>query len=128
LGPRNPALAATLDNLAVAYASQREFGQAEALYRRSLALREKVTVESLNNRAMALEEKGDHPAAERLYRQAIELADRIPVLKETANVGEAEILAVTLENYSALLRKLKRDAEAARVEARLKAIATALRK
>jgi len=58
MGPDNPDLATTLDNLAVVYASQEKFEEAEPLYRRSLALREKTAVTSLNNLAMVLEGKG----------------------------------------------------------------------
>jgi hypothetical protein len=44
------------------------------------------------------------------------------VLSGPANVGEAGALASTLRNYAILLHKLKRGAEAARIEARLKAL------
>ena len=50
------------------------------------------------------------------------MAGRIPVLSGPANVGEAGALASTLRNYAILLHKLKRSAEAARIEARLKAL------
>ena len=75
----------------------------------------------MNNQALALEAEGEHASAERLYRRAIDLAEQIPTLKGPTNVGESEVLAATLQNYAILLHKLKRDAEAAKLEARLKA-------
>jgi Flp pilus assembly protein TadD len=104
----------------VVYASREKFAQAEPLYRRSLALRQKATVESMNNQALALDGKGDNAAAERLYRRAITLAERIPAIAGPANVDEAGALASTLRNYAILLHKLKRGADAGKIEARLK--------
>jgi tetratricopeptide (TPR) repeat protein len=122
LGPDSPELATTLDNLAVIYATLDQFTEAEPLYRRALALRQKTTVQSWNNLALVLEARGDAPGAERLYQRAVTLAAQIPSLAGPANVGEGQLLAVTLRNYASLLRRLKRVPEAARMEARAKAL------
>jgi len=91
---------------------------AEPLYRRALALRERLTVDSMNNLGLTLEAKGDNKAAETTYRQALSEVEWIPTLKGRANVSEDAALGATLKNYAMLLRKLKRDAEAAKLEAR----------
>jgi tetratricopeptide (TPR) repeat protein len=122
LQPDDSELATSLDNLAVVYASQQKFALAEPLYRRSLAIREKADVDSMNNLALALEGKGENAAAERLYQRALTMVERIPSLPGNANVGESAALLKTLGNYSLLLRKLKRDSEAAKLETRAKAI------
>jgi tetratricopeptide (TPR) repeat protein len=118
LEPTDPELAASLDALAVVYARQEKFAMAEPLYRRALALRERLTVDSMNNLGLTLEAKGDNKAAETTYRQALSAVEWIPTLKGRANVSEDAALGATLKNYAMLLRKLKRDAEAAKLEAR----------
>lgn len=116
--PDDLPLAASLDNLAVVYANQEMFAKAEPLYRRSLAIKQKADVLAMINLAMTLEGKDDNTGAEALYRRALALAERIPSIPPPANVGEAEALKKTLTNYAMLLRKLKRDAEATKMEAR----------
>jgi tetratricopeptide (TPR) repeat protein len=122
MGPDNPDLAATLDNLAVLYAKQGKFDEADPLYKRSLALREKSAVLSLNNRALVLELTGEESSAEREYKLAIGIAEKIPALAGAESVGETALLKQTLESYAVLLRKLKRVAEAVKVEARAKSL------
>ena len=116
--PDDLPLAASLDNLAVVYAKQEMFSKAEPLYRRSLAIKQKADVLAMNNLALTLEAKGDNAAAEALYRRALALAEHIPSFPAGANVGEADALKKTLTDYALLLRKLKRDGEAAKLEAR----------
>ena len=112
MAPDNPDLATTLENLAVVLASQDKFEEAEPLYRRSLALREKTTIASLNNLAMVLEGKDQDAAAERQYRMAMTLGDRIPAVGD----NDLSVLVKTLQNYAALLRKLKKEAEAKKID------------
>jgi len=122
MGPANPDLTTAIDNLAVSLAAQQKYADAEPFYRRALALREKATVQNLNNLALVLEGTGDTANAEKHYTTAISIAGRIPSLPGDKSVSEKELLAKTLDNYSTLLRKLKRDDDAAKVEARLKAL------
>ncbi len=70
----------SLNNLADLYRAQDRYAEAEPLYTRSLAIREKAL-------------GPEHPH-----------------------------VAMSLENYAALLQKTKRNAEAARMEVRAKAI------
>ena len=125
MGAANADLTTAIDNLAVALAAQQKYADAEPFYRRSLALREMATVKNLNNLALVLEGTGDTVNAEKNYTTAITLAAKIPALPGDKSVGEKDLLAKTLDNYSTLLRKLKRDDEAAKVEARLKALGKA---
>ena len=113
MGPNNPDLANSLDNLGVVLASQDKFDEAEPLYRRSLALRQTTVVASLNNLAQVFEGQGRDTLAERQYKQALALAGKLP---------DTKMLTFTLRNYASLLRKLKREVEAKRLEARLKSL------
>jgi tetratricopeptide (TPR) repeat protein len=122
LGADNPELATTLDNLAVVYAAQEKFALAEPLYRRSLALRQKSNAMSLNNLALVLEGKGDTAGAEVQYKRAIALLERIAPLPGSPSVGETALLVVTLRNYAALLRELKREAEAKKLDERVQGL------
>jgi tetratricopeptide (TPR) repeat protein len=122
MGSDNPDLATTLDNLAVVLASQEKFEEAEPLYRRSLALRERVTLASLNNLAMVLEGNNHDIAAERQWKLAVTVGDKLPILAGDPPGKDSELLAKTLQNYAALLRKMKREAEAKKMEARAKAL------
>lgn len=79
-------------------------------------------MQNLNNLALALEGSGDDANAEKQYTTAMAIATKIPALAGDKSVGERDLLAKTLDNYRTLLRKLKRDDEAAKVEARLKAL------
>jgi hypothetical protein len=71
---------------------------------------------------MTLEGTDQNTAAEKLYQHALTVAERIPSIPPPANVGEADVLKKALSNYAILLRKLKRDPEAAKLEARAAAI------
>jgi Flp pilus assembly protein TadD len=66
-GTTNPDLTTAIDNLAVALAAQQKYADSEPFYRRSLALREKATVQNLNNLALVLEGTGDTANAEKQY-------------------------------------------------------------
>jgi tetratricopeptide (TPR) repeat protein len=122
MGPTNPDLTSAIDNLGVALAAQQKYADSEPFYKRSLALREMATVQNLNNLALVLEGSGDDANAEKQYATAIAIATKIPSLPGEKSVNEKDLLAKTLDNYSTLLRKLKRNDEAAKIEARLKAL------
>ena len=112
MGANNPELATTLDNLAVVLASQEKFEEAEPAVPPVAVAAADDHGGELNNLAMVLEGRGQD-LAERQYKQAIAMAEKLP---------DPSMLAFTLHNYASLLRKLKREVEAKRVEARLKAI------
>src|SRR5215470_2780458 len=75
--------ATSLNNLAVLLSAKGDYAGAERLYRRALAIREKVlgpehpdTAESLNGLAAVLYSKGDYTGAEALYRRALAIQEK----------------------------------------------------
>ncbi len=121
-GERDPRLATSLNNLAVLYNAQGKYTEAEPLYQRSLAIREKAlgpehpdVAQSLNNLAVLYNAQGRYAQAEPLYQRAL-------AIREKALGPEHPNVATVLENYAALLHKLNRDAEADKMEARAQAI------
>ena len=84
LGPDHPETADRLTDLASAYVGDRQYDEAEGLFRRAMALREAALGPNDPEIARTLEELGwlnfmrsDHPAAESIYLQALELRERI---------------------------------------------------
>jgi len=122
LGPNDPRLTASLNNLAGLYEDQGKDAQAEPLYQRSLAILEKSLgpdhphiALSLNNLAALYDNQGSYTQAEPLYQQALAIREK------TVGPDHPKV-AESLENYAALLRKMNREAEAEKLEARAKAI------
>ncbi len=121
-GEQDPRLATSLNNLAVLYYAQGRYAQAEPLYQRALAIREKAlgpehpdVAQSLNNLAVLYNAQGKYAQAEPLYQRSL-------VIREKVLGPEHPNVATVLENYAALLHKLNRDAEADKMEARAQAI------
>ncbi len=104
-------LATSYDNLAVAQAAQQKYEEAEENYGRALAIREDATARGVLNQGVVLAAQGKLAEAEALYAGAMGLADR--------QEPGSPVAAAIWKNYSGLLRKLKKPAEAARVEQRL---------
>ncbi len=121
-GDQDPRLATSLNNLAVLYFGQSKYAQAEPLYQRALAIREKTldpahpdVAQSLNNLALLCDAQGHYAQAEPLYQRAL-------AIREKTLGPENPRVADTLENYAVLLQKMGQDAEADKMEARAKAI------
>ena len=121
-GPQDPRLATSLNNLAELYRLQGKFVDAEPLYKRSLAIREKAlgpehprVAGSLNNLAGLYYQQGKYNEAEPLYKRSL-------AIWEKALGSEHPHVATSLENYAMLLRKTNREVEAARMEAHAEAI------
>jgi hypothetical protein len=72
--------------------------------------------------ALVMEGAGDPANAEKQYKSAVTIAEKIPALPGDKSVGETDLLKKTLDNYSSLLRKLKRDPEADKLDARSKSV------
>ena len=115
-------VATELNNLAEAYRLQGRYAEAEPLYKRSLAIREKAlgpehprVATTLNNLAVLYQAQGKYADAEPLYKLAL-------AIWEKALGPEHPHVATSLENYAALLRKTGRGNEAVKLEARAKAI------
>jgi tetratricopeptide (TPR) repeat protein len=121
-GPDDPRLATALNNLAELYRVQGKYVDAEPLYRRSLAIREKVlgpehpdVAASFNNQALLYRVQGRYADAVLLHKRAL-------AIWEKALGPEHPNVAQSLANYAALLRNTGRTAEADNLEARAKAI------
>ncbi|XP_015416682.1 PREDICTED: kinesin light chain 3 [Myotis davidii] len=78
LGPEHPAVAATLNNLAVLYGKRGRYREAEPLCQRALEIREKVlgadhpdVAKQLNNLALLCQNQGKFEEVERHYARAL---------------------------------------------------------
>ena len=136
LGKQHPDLAKSIDNLAELYHDMggrardqvgraRLYRKAGGLYRRALAIREKAlgpqhldVGQSLHNLAFLYYNDNAFKEAEPLYKRSL-------AISENAFGPQHPKVAGILENYAKMLRKTKRrDREAAKLEARAKAIRT----
>ena len=122
LGPDDHRLGTSLNNLAALYQAQGKYAEAEPLYKRSLAIRERIlgpehpdVAQSLNNIALLYHTQGKYAEAEPIYQRSLAIWDK-------ALGPEHPHVAQSLENYAALLRQTARADEAERMEARAKAI------
>lgn len=100
------------DKLASLYRTERKFQDAEALYRKSEALREKAfgasspqVAKSLNDLAAIYAQQGQYDQAEPLYKHVISILD-ISAYKEQPQ------MATALENYALVLKRTGREDEA----------------
>ena len=102
LGGDNVRLASSLSNLGQLKYKQKDLAQAEALFRRSLAIRETVLgpehfglVQNLNNLAALHYARGELEQAEPLFRRALTISEKA--------LGEDHAdVAVTLNNLARL--------------------------
>ena len=115
VGPGNSLLASSYDSLAVVLASLTRYREAEELYRKSLTLRDQDDLDSLRNLTLVLVAQEKYKDAEPVYRRALAMVD-VPNPEDTQQLTEL------LSGYAGVLRQLKRPAEAARIEARLKGL------
>merc|ERR1712137_1015795 len=79
-GENHPAVAATLNNLAVLYGKRGKYKEAEPLCKRALEIREKVlgkdhpdVAKQLNNLALLCQNQGKYEEVERYYQRALEI-------------------------------------------------------
>ena len=122
LGPDHPDFATSLNNLAVLYREQGKYAKAESVYKRALASLEKLfgpddarVGAALSGLAVVYREQGRYSEADTYFKRAL------PILEKSLDPDHPNV-ETTLENYAQLLRKIKRDAEAVKLEARVKAI------
>lgn len=111
-------LATSLDNLGLVYQKQGKLPAAEQLFRRALAIDEKIFGKShanvsrdLLNLAILQTESGRYVDAEASFKAALAIDEQ---------VGDPEhpFVAFDLEHYAVLLRKLNRVTEAEQLESR----------
>jgi tetratricopeptide (TPR) repeat protein len=113
LGPENPMLARSYDNLAVTEAQLEKYEEAEKLYRAALKLSDGENASSLRSLALILVAREKPADAEPLYRRALAVLD-------APNNDNPDMLKAVLGEYADVLRDLKRPAEAAKLDNRLK--------
>jgi len=112
LGTENLHFVRHLDEIADFHQNVGSFEYAETLFRRSLATKERIfgaeslqTATGINNLALLCYAQSKHAEAERLYQRLRS------VLEKTA--PDTRDLAICLDNYAALLRRLHRERESA---------------
>jgi tetratricopeptide (TPR) repeat protein len=106
-------LARAYDNLAVTEAMLEKYSESEAHYRDALKLRDADDTLSLRNLALVLTAQNKNAEAQPLYSRALTVVD-------AGNNADPEFLKLILTEYSTLLRDLKRPADAAKLEQRLR--------
>jgi tetratricopeptide (TPR) repeat protein len=114
LGPDNPLLATSYENLGVTEAALQKYDEAEKLYIAALRLRDADDVNALRNLAVVKVELQKYAQAEPLYRRALAALD-------SPYPQKSDKLPDVLSEYSEVLRKLKRPIDASKLDMRLKA-------
>lgn len=121
-GDESLELAGCLSRLGDIHQSTGNYADAEPLLTRSLTIRQKkFGAESpeicagLNDLALLHYTQGKYEAGEKLFQ-------RLLAILENRREPEDRELAVCLDNYAALLRKLQREEESARLQERAKKI------
>jgi tetratricopeptide (TPR) repeat protein len=103
------------------YHAQVNYRDAEPLFQRALAIREKAlgpehldVATSLNNLALVYQAQGKYADAEPLYKRSLEILEKA--------AGPPQRVTTVLANYAALLKKTGRGTEAKEMKARAKTI------
>jgi tetratricopeptide (TPR) repeat protein len=119
-GERHPDVAATLNNIGVLHRMHGQYADAEPYLTRALALKESLLnpddpdlALSVKNLGQLYVAQGQFDRAEPLFKRAVAIREKHP---------ESLELAKSLDDYSAVLRKQQRDAEAEILSTRAKAI------
>jgi tetratricopeptide (TPR) repeat protein len=124
LGGDNPELIGKYQKLAEVYAALNRPVDAEPLVQQVLAARESETVASLNTLASIFVLKENLSEAEPLYRLSLAILDKRGLLNTrrplTGSDVNLDLLTQTAIEYVELLKKLRRKAEATKLEARIK--------
>ncbi len=126
LGTESLQLARHLDEIADFHQNVGSFELSEELFRRSLKIKEKIfgptsrqTATGINNLALLCYTQSKHEEAEVLYRRLKELLE--------AEAPGSQDLAICLDNYAALLRRLRREVESRKLIAQAREVRAALK-
>ncbi len=117
-GPEHPNVAQSLSLLAVLYNAQEKYEEAERLFQRALAIWEAVWEKNPEESHGFTAMNGmsfNHAMLFMFYERWLPIAEK-------ALGSEHPDVAQILENYAALLRKMRHEDEAEEMEARAKAI------
>jgi tetratricopeptide (TPR) repeat protein len=122
-GDDAPDTQATLTQVASVYGAQGRQADAEPLFRSMLSAKQVELASSVNSLAALLASHNRDAEAESLYKMSISVLDkhgfvtsRKPVVDR--NDPPSPLLAETLDQYAALLKKMRKRSEAAKMEAR----------
>lgn len=125
IGPEDPRLALSLNNLALVYHAQGRYDEAEPMYQRAITITERALgpdhpnlAASLGNLAELYRTQKKYVEAEPLYREAVFIWEQALGLYDLQ-------VALWLEDCAGVLRKLNRNQEAAEMEARANVIRAA---
>jgi len=124
LGPDHPNVAGSLHRRADRYYREGRYTEAEALYKRALAIRGKSLGPEHPSVAVTLTELARSYRNQRRYEEAEALYMRAFAIQQKALGPEHIDMARTLEEYASLLWQINRETEAAELGARAKAIRT----
>jgi tetratricopeptide (TPR) repeat protein len=120
LGPDHPDVAQCLNNLGKLYKTQALYSEAEPFFRRALAIYEQTlgtqhpaVALCLNSLAEDYRLQSKYAEAEPLYQRAL------AIWEKTFGPSHPNITKV-LKSYVTLLRRMRRDVDAAQLEARIK--------
>ena len=112
LGPNDPRIATSLNDLAVVYQDQGRSADAEPLFKRALAIREKAlgpnhpdVAQSLNSLAELYKDQGRYADAEQLYKRSL-------AIREKALGPNHPDVATSLSNLAGLYQAQGRYADA----------------
>ena len=128
LKPGSPELAEKYEQLAELYEALNRPVDAEPLVQQVLTAREIDTVASLNTLAAIYVNKQNLTDAESLYRLSLTILDKKGILtgKRPTFVSSSDdnldLLAQTALDYVELLKKMRRKADASKLEARIRAV------
>jgi len=122
-GDQAPDTQATLVEVANVYGAQGRHNDAEPLFRAMLTTKESDLVTSVNSLAALMASKERNAEAENLYKISITVLDKkgfVAARKPVLNPADPPppLLAETLDQYAALLKKMRKRSDAAKIEAR----------
>ncbi len=122
-GETAPDTQASLTQVAAVYGAQGRQSDAEPLFRSMLTAKETDLVNSVNALAALQASHNRDSEAETLYKTSISVLDRhgfVTARKPTINPNDPPppLLAETLDQYAALLKKMRKRSDAAKMEAR----------
>jgi tetratricopeptide (TPR) repeat protein len=128
LKPGSAELAEKYERVAELYQALHRPVDAEPLVQQVLTARESETVASLNTLASIYVSKQNLTEAESLYRLSLTILDKKGVLSGkrplflSSTDDNLELLAQTALDYADLLKKMRRKADASKIEARIRAV------
>src|ERR1700733_1434842 len=128
LKPGSAELAEKYEKLAELYEALNRPVDAEPLVQQVLTARERDTVASLNTLAAIYVNKQNLVDAEPLYRLSLTILDKKGVLTGKrpifldSSADNLELLTQTALDYADLLKKMRRKADATKIEARIRAV------